>query len=54
MRPRRLVERRNAHQPRNGQAVDRAALVEKRVSVLRQHAGLLRLGAGVDLDQQQR
>src|ERR1035437_9435492 len=24
MRPRRLVERRNAHQPRNGQAVDRA------------------------------
>ena len=27
---------------------------QKRVGVLRQHAGLLRLGAGVDLDEQQR
>src|ERR1035437_789054 len=54
MRARRFVERRNAQQPGNGQAVGRAALVEKRVGVLRQHAGLLRLGAGVDLDQQKR
>ena len=31
-----------------------AAARQERVGVLRQHAGLLRLGAGVDLDEQQR
>ena len=54
MRPRRFLERRNAHQPGNRQAVFVAAGGEKRIGVLRQHAGLLRLGAGIDLDEQQR
>ncbi len=31
-----------------------AAALQERIGVLRQHAGLLRLGAGVDLDEQQR
>ena len=54
MRRRRLVGRRNAHQPGDRQPVVVAAARQERVGVLRQHAGLLRLGAGVDLDEQQR
>ena len=47
-------DRRNAHQARHRQAVAVAAGGEKSVGLLRQHAGLLRLGAGIDLDEQQR
>ena len=54
MRRRRLVERRNAHQPVDRQPVIVRQLAQERVGILRQHAGLLRLGAGIDLDKQQR
>ena len=54
MRRRRFVGRRNAHQPVDRQPISVAAPRQKRIGILRQHAGLLRLGAGVDLDEQQR
>ena len=54
MRRRRLVGRRNAHQPADREPIVVAAARQERIGVLRQHAGLLRLGAGVDLDEQQR
>ena len=54
MRRRRLVGRRNAHQPGDREPVGFAAGLEERIGLLRQHARLLRLGAGVDLDEQGR
>ena len=46
--------RRNRHQPLDRQTVGAAAEREKGVGVLRQDARLLRLGPGIDLDEQAR
>jgi hypothetical protein len=43
----------NAHQSGNVEPVAVAACGEEGVGVLRQHAGLLRLRAGIDLDKEQ-
>ena len=53
VRRRRFVERRDAHQAGDGEAVFVAAARDEGIGVLRQHARLLRLGAGVDLDEQE-
>src|SRR5580658_4036022 len=52
VRSRSLVDRRDAHQPRNSKAVIIAARRKKGISVLRLDAGLLRLGAGVYLGEE--
>ena len=46
--------RRNAHQPGHGQPAGLAARGEEGIGILRQHAGLLRLGAGIYFGKQQR
>src|SRR4029079_8643717 len=47
-----LVERRDAHEARNVELQFVPAEAEETGGLLRQHAGLLRLLAGVDLDEQ--
>ena len=54
MRRRRLIERREAHQPLDREPVLGAAAADEIVGRLGQDAGLLRLGPGIDLDQQAR
>ena len=54
MRRRRFVGRRDAHQAGDREPVGLAAGLEEVVGGFRQDAGLLRLGAGIDLDEQQR
>src|SRR3954447_24504565 len=54
MRRRRLVERRNAHQPRYLKAVAVAAACDEGVGFGWRYAGLLRLLAGIELDEQLR
>ena len=54
MRCRHILERRNAHQPVDRKPMHRLAALDEGVGLLRQDACLLRLGAGVDLDQQAR
>ena len=51
MRRRRFGVRRNAHQPRNDQAMTVAAGGKKAIGVLWQDAGFLRLRAGIDLHE---
>ena len=53
MRRRRLLDRRNAHQAGNLQPIVLAAGAQKSVGIFRQHAGLLRFGAGIDFGEQQ-
>ena len=52
MRRRRIVDRRNAHQPGNFQAIFVAAGRDEGVRLIRRHARLLRLLAGVELHEQ--
>ena len=52
MRPRRVVDGRNAHQAGNPQTIFVAAAGNEGVGVGRRHAGLLRLLAGIELDEQ--
>ncbi len=52
VRSRRLVEWRDAHQPGNRQAVIVPAGAQERIRIFGQDAGLLRFGAGIDLDEQ--
>src|SRR6516165_9932089 len=54
MRRRRLVKRRNAHQPGNGEPVAVAARCQECIGLLWQHASLLRLGAGIDFGEEER
>ena len=54
VRRRRLFGRRDAHQPRNRQAVSVAAPDDEGIGVFRMNARLLRLGAGVEFDEQER
>jgi len=51
---RRIVDRRDAHEPRDVEPIGCAAGGDECVGLFRQDAGLLRFGAGVDLDEQQR
>ena len=52
MRRRRILDRRNAHQAGNRQAVFVAAAGDEGIRLRRRDAGLLRLLAGVELDEQ--
>ncbi len=54
VRARRFIGRRNTHQPRDRQSVSRGASLDESIRVLRQHTGLLRFGAGIDLHEQSR
>ena len=54
MRRWRLVDRRNAHQTGNVQAVRFAACLDEDISLLRKHAGLLCFCAGIDLHEEGR
>src|SRR6185312_10911187 len=54
MRRRCVVERRNAHQAGDREAVTLAAGGDEAVGLLRLNAGFLGLGAGIDLDEQRR
>ncbi len=54
MRRGRFVGRRNTHQPCDRKPIGFTAGLEERIGRFRQHAGLLRLGAGVDLHEQGR
>lgn len=49
-----LINRGDGHQTLNGQPIDRPQLRDERVGLVRHDTSLLRLGAGVDLDQQTR
>ena len=49
-----FVEGRNAHEAGNSQSELIPTRREKAVSILRQHAGFLGLGAGVDLNKKDR
>jgi len=49
----RLVLRRDAHQTRNREPIAVTAGGQKRVRILWNDPGLLRLGAGIDLREQQ-
>jgi len=51
MRRRRLVDRRNAHQARNRQAVFFAAACNEAIRIARRDAGLLRFFAGIELNE---
>ena len=50
----RLVQGRQAHQAGDRKPIGGAAALQKAVGLLRQHARLLRLAAGIDLGEQQR
>src|SRR5438874_3692780 len=52
MRCRRFIDRRQAHEPGDGQTVAFAAGRNKGVGLFRQHSRLLRLATGIDLDEQ--
>ena len=54
MRRRRLVDRRDAHQPGNDEAVCVAAARKERIRLAGRDAGLLRFFTGVELDEQLR
>src|ERR1700730_1166015 len=52
MRRRRLFDGRDGHEARDGKSELAAALGEKLIGFFRQHARLLQLAAGVDLDEE--
>lgn len=54
MRGRSVIDRRDAHEARNRQPIIVAAGREKRISMLRLNACLLRLVTSIDLDEEQR
>ena len=54
MRPRDLLERRDAHQPGDGQPIAFPAGLDERVGVFGQNPRLLRFSPGIDLDEKLR